>query len=101
MPRNVFTRHSVALTAIHHRTVSILKYTLQNSGRRHRHSEILENNNVVLEIKAMSRLGTTLVSLIIMSDGTYLSNFPGDKKEWPVYMKMGNLSLTICQMPST
>jgi hypothetical protein len=35
-----------------------------------------------------------------MSDGTHLSNFAFDKKEWPVYMTIGNLSLKICQMPS-
>jgi len=36
-----------------------------------------------------------------MSDGTHLSNFAGDKKEWPVYMTIGNLSSMIRQMPST
>jgi len=36
-----------------------------------------------------------------MSNGTHLSNFAGDKKEWPVYMTIGNLSSTIRQMPST
>ena len=36
-----------------------------------------------------------------MSDGTHLSNFAGDKKEWPVYMTIGNLSSKIRQMPST
>jgi hypothetical protein len=35
-----------------------------------------------------------------MSDGTYLSNFAGDKQEWPVYMTIGNLSSKIRQMPS-
>jgi len=35
-----------------------------------------------------------------MSDGTHLSNFAGDKKEWPVYMIIGNLSSKIRQMPS-
>jgi hypothetical protein len=35
-----------------------------------------------------------------MSDGTHLSNFAGDKKEWPVYMTIGNLSSKIRQMPS-
>jgi hypothetical protein len=46
-------------------------------------------------------VGDTLVPLIFMSDGTHLSNFAGDKKEWPVYMKIGNLSSKIHQMPST
>jgi hypothetical protein len=36
-----------------------------------------------------------------MSDGTHLSNFAGDKKEWPVYMAIGNLSSKIRQTPST
>jgi len=35
-----------------------------------------------------------------MSDGTHLSNFAGDKKEWPVYITIGNLSSKIRQMPS-
>jgi len=36
-----------------------------------------------------------------MADGTHLSNFAGDKKEWPVYMTIGNLSSKIRQTPST
>jgi len=36
-----------------------------------------------------------------MSDGTHLSNFAGDNKEWPVYMTIGNRSSKRCQMPST
>jgi len=36
-----------------------------------------------------------------MSDGTYLSNFAGDKEEWPGYMTIGNLSLKLRQMSST
>jgi len=39
--------------------------------------------------------------LILMSDGTHLSNFAGDKKQWPDYMTIGNLSLKVRQMPST
>jgi len=42
----------------------------------------------------------TLVHLIFMSDGTHLSNFAGDKKEWPVYMTIGNVSSKIRQIPS-
>jgi len=42
-----------------------------------------------------------VVPLIFMSDGTHFSNFAGDKKEWPVYMTFGNLSLKIRLMPST
>ena len=39
--------------------------------------------------------------MIITSDGTHLSNFPGDKKQWPVYITIGNLSSKIRQTPST
>jgi len=49
----------------------------------------------------MLRVGDTVVPLIFMSDGTHLSNFAGDKTEWPVYMTIGNLSSKIRQMPST
>jgi len=46
-------------------------------------------------------MGDTLVPLIFMSDRTHFSNFAGDKKEWPVYMTIGNLSSKIRQTPST
>jgi len=36
-----------------------------------------------------------------MSDRTHFSNFAGDKKEWPVYMTIGNLFSKMRQMPST
>jgi len=49
----------------------------------------------------MLRVGDTLVPLIFMSDGTHLLNFAGHKKEWPVYMTIGNPSSKIRQMPST
>jgi hypothetical protein len=55
---------------------------------------------MLIEVKATFRLGHTLVPLIFMSDGTHLSNCAGDKKEWPVYMTIGNLSSKIHQMPS-
>ena len=35
-----------------------------------------------------------------MSDGTHLSNYTSDKKEWPVYMTIGNLSSRIRQTPA-
>ena len=56
---------------------------------------------MLIEVKAMLRLADTLVPLILMSDGTHLSNYAGDKKECPVYMRIGNLSARIPQMPST
>jgi hypothetical protein len=35
-----------------------------------------------------------------MSDATHLSNYAGDKKEWPIYMTIGNTSSKIRQTPS-
>jgi len=56
---------------------------------------------VLIDVYSTLRVGDTLVPLIFMSDGMHLSNFAGDKKEWPVYMKIGNLSSKIRQTPST
>jgi len=36
--------------------------------------------------------GDTVVPMIFLSDATHLTNFSGDKKAWPVYMTIGNLS---------
>jgi len=36
-----------------------------------------------------------------MSDQTNLTNFSGDKKVWPVYMTIGNLSSTIRNRPGS
>jgi hypothetical protein len=38
--------------------------------------------------------------MIFMSDATHLTNFSGDKKAWPVYMTIGNLSTTVRMAPS-
>ena len=43
----------------------------------------------------------TIDPLIFMSEVTHLTDFAGDKIEWPVYMTIGNLSSKIRQMPST
>ena len=51
--------------------------------------------------KSKLGVGDTLVPLIFMSDGTYVSNFAGYKKEWPVYMTIDNLSSTIRRRRST
>ena len=40
-----------------------------------------------------------LLALIFMSDATHLSNYAGDKKEWPIYMTVGNLSSELRQKP--
>jgi hypothetical protein len=44
--------------------------------------------------------GDTVVPMIFLSDATHLTNFSGDKKAWPVYMTIGNLSTTIRMAPS-
>jgi hypothetical protein len=49
----------------------------------------------------MLRMGNSLVPLIFMFDGIYLSDFSCDMKEWPVYLTISNLTSKICQMPST
>jgi len=85
---------------MHHQNASILKCTLRTGGGRHRQAEILEENNMLIEVKATLRLGDTLVPLVYMSDGTHLSNFAGDQKQSPVYMTIGNLSSKIHQMPT-
>ena len=56
---------------------------------------------MLIDVKSTFRVGNTLVPFIIMSGGAHLSNFADDKKEWPVYMTIGNLSSKIRQMPST
>jgi prepilin-type processing-associated H-X9-DG protein len=56
---------------------------------------------VLIDVWSTLRMGETLVPMILMSNRTHLSNFAGDKKEWPVYMTIRNLSSKICQTPST
>jgi hypothetical protein len=36
--------------------------------------------------------GTTVLPLIVGSDKTHLTNFSGDKKAWPIYLSLGNIS---------
>ena len=57
------------------------------------------DNHILIDVKSTLRVGDTLVPLIFMSDGTHLSNFASDKIVWPVFMKIGNLSSKIRQMP--
>jgi len=92
---------SVAFTAIHHRNASIPKCRLRSSGGRHRYGEIPEYDDVLTDIKSTLRVGDTLVHLMFMSDGTHLSNFAGNNKQWPVYMTIGSLPWKLRQMPST
>jgi hypothetical protein len=55
---------------------------------------------MLIEVKAMLIREDTLVPLVFMSDGTHFSNSGGEKKVWPVYWTIGNLSSKIRQMPS-
>jgi len=55
---------------------------------------------MLIDVKSTLQVGDRLVPLIFTSDGTHLSNLAANKKEWPVYMTIGNLSSKIRQMPS-
>lgn len=44
--------------------------------------------------------GATIAPLILSSDKTQLTLFQGDKKAWPVYLTIGNLSKDIRRQPS-
>jgi len=79
----------------------IPKCTLRTGRGRHREKEIPDNCNVLIDRTATLRVGDTLVPFIFMFDGTHLSNVPGDKKQWPEYMTIGNLASKIRQMTST
>ena len=45
--------------------------------------------------------GATIAPLILSSDKTQLTQFQGDKKAWPVYLTIGNISKNIRRQPST
>ncbi|KAF8870084.1 hypothetical protein BD779DRAFT_1456037 [Infundibulicybe gibba] len=44
--------------------------------------------------------GAAIAPLILASDKTQLSQFQGDKKAWPVYLTLGNISKEIRRRPS-
>jgi len=56
---------------------------------------------MLIDVKSKLRVGDTRVPLIFMSYRTHLLNIAVDKKEWPVYMTIGNQCSKICQMTST
>jgi len=56
---------------------------------------------MLINVKFNLRVGDTMVPLIFMSDRRHLLNFAGDKKVWPIYMTIRNLSAKVGQMPST
>jgi Plavaka transposase len=55
---------------------------------------------VLTAAKSMLDDGDTVVPIIFMSDATHLTNFSGDKKAWPVYMTIGNLSSSARMAPA-
>jgi len=95
-----FTPLSIDLTAIRHQSASIPLCTGQTGAGRDRQGEILENNTVLIDVNATLRVGDTLIPMIFRFDQTHLLNCAGNKKEWHVYMTIGNQSWTIRQMPS-
>ena len=40
-------------------------------------------------------IGSTLVPVLFASDATYLTNFSGDGKVWPLYISIGNIRSSI------
>jgi len=46
-------------------------------------------------------VGSTLVLVLFASDATYLTNFSGDGKAWPLYMSIGNIRSSICNKPTS
>ena len=45
-------------------------------------------------------IGATIAPLILSSDKTQLTQFQGDKKAWPVYLTIGDVSKNIRRQPS-
>ena len=45
--------------------------------------------------------GAALVPIMLLSDSTHLTSYVGDKKIWPVYMTIGNLSSTVRMKPKS
>jgi len=100
MPFISYMALSIALTVIFHRNTCIPKCTLCTGGWKLRMGHILEDNKVLIDVESTVRVGNSLVPMIVMSEGTHFSNFAGNKRQWPVYMTIGNLSSKICQIPS-
>jgi hypothetical protein len=46
-------------------------------------------------------VGSTIVPIIGSSDQTHLTNYSGDKKEWPIHFSLGNINSTIPSKPSS
>jgi len=98
---NKFTTLSDASTAMHHRDASIPECTPRTCGEEHRSGAILQDNDMLIDVYSTLRVGHTLGPFIFRSDGKHLSNFAGDKNEWPGYITFRNLSSKICKMTST
>ncbi|KAJ7060890.1 hypothetical protein C8F01DRAFT_988007 [Mycena amicta] len=52
------------------------------------------------ELQGKIPVGHTVCPVILATDETQLSNFSGDKKAWPVYLSIGNLSMDVRRKPS-
>ena len=95
-----FSPLNIALTPICHQNSSIPKCTWRTCAGKHRYGKRLESDNLLIDIKWTVRGCDTLVPLIIMPDGTQFSKFDSDKKEWAVYMTIGDVCSKISQMPT-
>ena len=45
-------------------------------------------------------VGSTLIPVLLSSDQTFLTNFSGDKKLWPLFMSIGNIRSYIRNKPT-
>jgi len=97
----LFTPLSIALTGICDQNASILKCTLPTGGGRHTYGQIPDDDDVLTDVKSTLNVGYTLVPLSFISDRTHLTNFAGDKKQWHLYVMIGNLLFKVRQMPAT
>ena len=61
---------------------------------------ILSIETDCVHVKQILPNGATIAPLILSSDKTQLTQFQGDKKAWPVYLTIGNLSKEIRRQPS-
>src|SRR6266850_5099885 len=57
--------------------------------------------NMNQSIKNLLMKGTTVLSIILVTDHTHLTNFTGDKKMHAIYLSLGNISKDICWKHNT
>lgn len=66
----------------------------------HQHSTKSCQLSSIMYSQGKLPIGSTIAPLIISSDKTHLTQFRGDKKAWPVYLTVGNLSKAMRRKPS-